>query len=241
MNFWIQRLTQHTHLTTAKGQVRAGAAAQQLAFRVFTGSKLRHPRQLNFKSNFSQLRKRIYLLYIIFIDNIRCKRRPRRRWIYYWCVSSPSGTLCNRVSRLFPPLFIRIRGTAGYRREWGGRRRHRAQMLAQLQRRGDARVNGYGARRAQTVWERGMPGWLAAELAHPPDWLGGWSRGPIRQNICRTKEIKMQDQFRAPLNMILCKMHHPHAVPRSLKEASTRCLPIFHRFVILWHQWVLLC
>lgn len=50
--------------------------------------------------------------------------------------------LRNRASRLFPPLFIPIRGMAGYWREWGGWRRHRAQMLVQLQSRGDIRVNG---------------------------------------------------------------------------------------------------
>lgn len=76
--------------------------------------------------------------------------------------------LCNRVSRLFPPLFIPIRGMAGYWREWGGRRRHRAQMLAQLQHRGDARVNGQCQTCADCV--RGILGrQLQSQLIHLTD------------------------------------------------------------------------
>lgn len=76
------------------------------------------------------------------IDKIT-EKNIRRGWIYYWCVFGSCSMLCNRVSRLFPPLFMAIRGMVGYRREWSGRRIHRAQMLAQLQRWGDTRVKGF--------------------------------------------------------------------------------------------------
>lgn len=87
------------------------------------------------------MRRCIFYIFVP-IDKITEKNPIRQRWIYYWCVFSPCSMLCNRVSRLFPPLFMAIRGMVGYRREWSGRRIHRAQMLAQLQRWGDTRVKG---------------------------------------------------------------------------------------------------
>lgn len=79
--------------------------------------------------------------------------------------SSPSGTMCNRRSRLFLPLFIAIRRTAGYWRERsGGRAAHHRCCCSCSP--GDAQVNG--PRSTCTDWVRGTVGGVG--------WGGGvWS------------------------------------------------------------------
>lgn len=116
--------------------------------------------------------------------------------------SSPSGTMCNRRSRLFLPLFIAIRRTAGYWRERSGGRAapHRCCCSCSP---GDAQVNG--PRSTCTDWVRGTVGGVG--------WGGGvWScssytwgrRGSRLQGWGqRLQETKLQEDRSVELKKVL--------------------------------------